>query len=485
MTLRKALCLVFALLFCAALAVSCNNTPSETPPANNEVKLTRIEIIDGTVETECYVGNEIDLSGIQVRAHYSNNSKKTIATEELSIVSPPDTSKEGQTMLIVGYGGLTASVYITVNESFMTSISVKGFESTYVYGSTISTENVVITVNYINGTSVDIPYGPGLGIELTIPSTFIIGPAQIDVKYQDLKKSVDTEIIDPLLSIALDTPYRTFAFREGYNQNAIKNILANLKVNATYTSGAVVVLGRDDVQIAYSQIDTTAPTTENKTFNIAYGGFMIQASYSVSGSSTFTALTLDPTNEFALSYLPGAVLDDLSKLKVKVVCSDGTTIDAVGIDNEKLKITGYEDLDISEIGAHSFDVAYVDGDDSVALTVTLNVYGIKSVSVSGIKTAYSVGDKFDDTYAGVQVTITYDNGESVTVDFANKDSNAAIISDKLVVVGSVDTENPGYNYIAFKYIDTESEVIKIAVAYDIYPDTDGDSNVTEKAPTNP
>lgn len=486
MTLRKALCLVFTLLLAVLLAVSCNNgsgttePPVVTPPTP-EVKLLKIEIIDGTVDTECYVGMELDTSRIQLQATYSNKTRKTIEASDISIIAPADTSKEGQTMLIVGFGGLSTSLNITVNESFMTSISATGFESQYIYGSEISTENVVVTVNYINGTYETVPYGPGSGITITLPDTKIAGMSTIEINYKDMiKKSYDVEILDPIVKIELDSPHRTFVFKEGSDTETVKSILSNLGINAVYTSGAVEALDLNDVQVAYAQIDTSAITTEPKTFNISYQGFVIPGTYTVKAVSRFSALSLDPSNEFSTSYLPGQVVDPLSALKVKVVCSDGTTIDAVGED--ELTIVGYEAIDTSKVGNYTLTVTYTKENDSVSATIPVNVYGIRSVSVTGVKTDYSVGDKFDDSFAGVTVTIVYENGTYAVVDYANKASNTDIVPSELTVTGSVDTEYANYYYISFKYYDVQSETIKIAVTIDTIPDTNPDGNVTEKAP---
>lgn len=484
MTFRKALSLVFTLLLAVMLAVSCNNGSTNEPPAPTpeppEVKLLKIEIVNGSVDTECYVGAELDTSRIQLQATYSNKTRKTIEAADISIISPADTSKEGQTMLIVGYGGLSTSINITVNESFMTGISATGFENQYIYGSEISTDNIVVTVNYINGTSEVIPYGPGTGIIITLPDTTVAGMATIDITYKEqITKSYDVEILDPIVEITLDSPHRTFEFKQGFDLATIKSVLSNLAVNAVYTSGTVKELDINDVQIAYGQIDTSEITNEPKTFNVAYQGYVIPVNYTVKPVSKFSSMTLGSNNEFSTYYLPGDEVDDLSALKVKVTCSDGSVIDGIGA--ELLTITGYEAIDASAVGTYTLGITYATETDAVTTTVAVTVYGIRSVSVSGLKTEYSVGDKFDDTFAGVTVTIVYQNGDVAVVDYANKDSSTDIIADQLTVVGNVNTDYANYYYIAFKYFDAQSEPIQIAVTTDILPDADGD-NVTEKAP---
>ena len=80
MTLKKTLCLVFTLLLAVMLAVSCDmggTGGTEEPPPAPQVTLTRIEVVEGTVDTECYTGMELDTSRIELRAIYSNGTRKT------------------------------------------------------------------------------------------------------------------------------------------------------------------------------------------------------------------------------------------------------------------------------------------------------------------------------------------------------------------------------------------------------------------------
>ena len=291
-------------------------------------------------------------------------------------------------------------------------------------------------------------------------------------------KSYDVEIIDPIVRIELDNPHRTFEFKKGSDVSTIKSVMSNLKLNAVYTSGHTEVINFSSLAINYNQIDTSEFTTEPKQFNISYGGFTIKGSYTVNDVSRFTAMTLDATNTFVTEYLPGQTLNPLTNLKVKVLCSDGTSIDAIGAEN--LTIAGYESIDVTKIDAYSITVTYVDGDDGISMTIPVTIYGVSSVSVSGVKTTYALGDKLDNSFAGVTVTIVYENGETVVVDYASKEDNANIVPSALVTSGSINTEMAGFYTIAFKYFDVLSEEIRVTVSSTVLPDTNGDSNVTDK-----
>lgn len=486
MTLRKTLCLVFTLLLAVILAVSCDfgnagggttEPPEPTPPP---VTLTRIEVIGGTVDTDCFAGAELDTSRIELNAIYSNGSRKTIPTSEVTIISPADTSQEGQTMLIVGYGGLSTSITITVNENFVSGISAKGFEEEYVYGSQISTDDVVITVSYINGTYETIPYGPGLGISIILPDTTVVGESSIQISYMNMvTKSYDVVITDPLVRIELDNPHRTFEFKKGSDKATIQSIMSNLKLNAIYTSERTELIDFSRLAINYNQIDTSEVTTEPRTFDISFGGSTIQASYTVKDVSKISALTLDTANDtFIKNYLPGQALSPLSDLKFKVLYADGTSINE--FDEDKLTITGYDTIDVTKIGTYTITVTYKDGNDGVSMSIPVTVYGVSSITVEGVKTEYAVGDKVDESFDGVTVTIVYENGESIVVDYATKAENTNIVSDALTVSGSINTDIAGRYTIAFKYFDTLSAEIRVTVNQEVMPDTDGDNNLTEK-----
>ena len=80
--------------------------------------VSSIEIVPGTVLTAVKVGQEVDLSGIQVRVNYTDGTYMYVSRSNLKEVIMPDTSSAGTKTLTVTYGGYnkdhTASVDITV-----------------------------------------------------------------------------------------------------------------------------------------------------------------------------------------------------------------------------------------------------------------------------------------------------------------------------------------------------------------------------------
>lgn len=72
--------------------------------------------IEGPTKTEYEIGEELDLSGLKVTAHYSDGSSEEIAVEECEI-SGFDSETAGEKVVTVSYSGKTAEFTVVVNES--------------------------------------------------------------------------------------------------------------------------------------------------------------------------------------------------------------------------------------------------------------------------------------------------------------------------------------------------------------------------------
>ena len=72
--------------------------------------------VEGPTKTEYAIGEELDLSGLKVTAHYSDGSSEEIAVEECEI-SGFDSETAGDKVVTVSYGGKTAEFTVVVNES--------------------------------------------------------------------------------------------------------------------------------------------------------------------------------------------------------------------------------------------------------------------------------------------------------------------------------------------------------------------------------
>ena len=480
MTLKKILYLICTILFTMALAVSCG--PEEDPgnnPPPPAVELTKLEITSGSVATQCYVGDTVSTTAISGVATYSDGTTKNLVASDFTVISAPDTSKAGSTTLVVGYENKSASVTITVKEHVVSSMTITGLSTEYVFGTEISTANLAINVTYVGGKQETITYSENSGITLTLPNTRVIGDAVIQVFFLGKKATFNTEIIDPVASIELDTPHRTFVFNKNSIRSVVESVLANLAINAVHVSGKKELVTYEHLTVNFDQIDTATLTTDPQSFEVSYEGFKTTATYTITEGPKFSALTLDPANTFKTSYLPGATLDNITALKVKAILSSGHTIDAVGTDSEYLKVVGLESIDTMIPGVYNLTVTYTDDEASISMQLPVTVYGVTDITVTGIKTNYKIGEAFDSTYTGVTITIVYENGDNVSFEYADI-AEAAIILSEFEICGSVNTSIAGKYSISFKYLDKESNVINIYVKATIIPDTDGDENVTDK-----
>ena len=506
MALRKILCLVFTLLLALTLGVSCDmfgtgggGDPTPSPDDGNT--LSRIEVTPDTIETRCFVGQTIKTTDIEVIATYNNGTTKKLGESDVTIIQP-DTSEPGESELTVTYEGVSAYVTIEVEESIVERISVTGFEKEYLCGSQISTDKVVVRVTYDDGHTEEINYGPDSGITITLPDTSVVGyDYSIRVGYGGKTTSFNIDVIDPITSIELDNPNYKLILSQGTDSATVRSKLSNLKVKAIYHTGKTEVIDYGLLTIDFNQIVTETPTTAPVAFDVKYREMTIKAYYEVTSVPTFLSIAVG--NGFKRKYLPGSILEDLSEnLEVSVITGNDDTIEGIkyGSENEGrgvLTVSGYDKVNTSEIGAYTITVTYTEivsydennvavYGDSISTNVDITVVGIKSITVSGIKTDYGIGDKFDSSFADAVITIEYENGETVSVNDIDR-ANAEILTDKLTIGGDTvktdengNTNDAGIYKIEFRYFDTASDPIKIRVKTAIEEDLDGDDNVTEK-----
>ena len=121
-----------------------------------EVTLSSIKIVPGTVPSALYLGQSFDTSGLQVEANYSNGTKKVLTLEQVE-ASTVDTTTAGDKTFTVTYEGKTDSVTVKIHD--ITSIKVvSGTIATKLFvGETLDTSKLEVLVTYSDETSVVIP----------------------------------------------------------------------------------------------------------------------------------------------------------------------------------------------------------------------------------------------------------------------------------------------------------------------------------------
>ncbi len=82
----------------------------------NQVATTGIEIASNPTKTAYSVGEDLDLSGLVVKAKLSDGGKKTLTESDITI-SGYDKNKKGEQTITISYEGQTATFKVTVGEA--------------------------------------------------------------------------------------------------------------------------------------------------------------------------------------------------------------------------------------------------------------------------------------------------------------------------------------------------------------------------------
>lgn len=166
-----------------------SETSSETPTAQQEEPTTQqpkisvaLEKIRGVLskkaKTEYKLGEELDLSGVQIFAVYSNGSEKQIPLDECSVTVPKNFSKDaGRYKITVNYQGKVFSYNVTVYAE-KESVILNSIYGTFPDGYNFKTESfdnldfsgMTVTAVYSDGSEKNIPL---LECEITVEKNFM------------------------------------------------------------------------------------------------------------------------------------------------------------------------------------------------------------------------------------------------------------------------------------------------------------------------
>ena len=481
MTLKKNLCLVLTLLIVIVLAVSCDLSAlgGQTGPV-----VARLEIDPSSVVADYFVGDEVDVTGIKATATYTTGEKKELTYTDLSIVSLPTTDAAGESSIVVSYGGRTATLAITVNENALSAITVSGLEDTYNYGEEIDFTTLTINLRYIDGSSVPISFSQAEagGLTYSHVNTFLIGETEITFVYQGKTRTYTVEIIDPIQRIELDNENRYFEFKTGATPEEKRNRLQTLAVRAVRYSGEYdLITIEDGLMVNYANIDTTAPTTQRKTFTVTYRGFTTQIPYEVVNLPKYKQLLIDPQSTFKTLYLPGQTLSALDTLKFRAILYEGGASTDIIDFGESISVSGYDAVNLDASGFYDIIFTYTDTEsNSISVRLTVEVCAIQSITVEGFDTLIAIGDSFDTTCESFYLVITYTNGESISFRYADR-AEQPILASALNVTTNVNTEKADLYAVVIEYLSYKTRV-EVRVSETVLPDTDGGENNTDKVP---
>lgn len=202
---------------------------------------------------------------------------------------------------------------------------------------------------------------------------------------------------------------------------------SGIKVLVTFDDQTTKEIGFADVKI--SSVDTTTEGSKNVT--VSYEGFSAKFEITVvdpEATATVTAIKIVP-GSIGLKYYVGQT-PDISTLQVEATYSTGT-VKALPVSEYT-----YTPIDTTAEGSKTFTVTYT-ANTAITDSATVEVIGISSMTVSGVKKTIFVGEALDTS--AMELVIKYKDG---TTGSANVGSFS---------VGTIDSTSYGTKQLSITY----------------------------------
>ena len=236
-----------------------NEKYSEKP----EVTLESITV-SGPTKTEYEIGDELDLTGLVVTAHYSDGSEAAVEDYE---VSGFDSSTAGEKTITVTYQDKTTAFTVNVKEAApvvtLESITVTGPNKTeYEIGEKLDLTGLVVTAHYSDGNEKVLSAGD---YEVSGFDSSTAGEKTITVTYQDKTTTFTVNVKEAAPVVTLESITVTGPTKTEYKIGDELD-LAGLVVTAHYSDGSY----QEVTDYEVSGFDSAA--AGEKTVTVTYQG---------------------------------------------------------------------------------------------------------------------------------------------------------------------------------------------------------------------
>ncbi len=255
---------------------------AEVTFSNLEVKVEQRTVkelmVDATaMKTDYLVGEELDLTGLQVTALYSDDTEEVLLPTDY-IVTGFDSNKAGTNTITLNFGGMTEELELTITPLTLTRMEIKYFpaKTTYYPGDSFDPEGFVVIGEYEHGLKteelVSDRYRFSIEDEVAESDYRFEEPGMKEVtvtsvEAEDVSVSFDVAVKDASL-VALDIrrlPVKTRYFI-GDDLD-----LAGINVYALYSDENEVRLMAGEFDA--SELDTSTPG--NKTVTLTHKGVSV------------------------------------------------------------------------------------------------------------------------------------------------------------------------------------------------------------------
>jgi hypothetical protein len=133
----------------------------QSVPVEVNVLVESIVITRPPDKTEYFVGEELDLTGLEVKGVYTDNSEETLEIEELQFDGFNSGAPAAEQVVTVSYGDKSAAFTVTIKEPELTGIEIKTppAKTVYVVGDALDPTGLVVEGIYENNARKILPIG--------------------------------------------------------------------------------------------------------------------------------------------------------------------------------------------------------------------------------------------------------------------------------------------------------------------------------------
>ncbi len=395
--------------------------------------LTSISVYTLPYKEDYYIGDTLDISGLTIKANYSNGSS-SVYNSGFSC-SPATLNTAGTQKITVTFDGKTTSFNVNVAEVEVTSIAIASYPTKLHYYEVdrLDTDGLALTVSYNNGTT------------KTITSGFTCSPAYFDAGTQTVTvtyggKTATFDVYVTAVEISSIT-IRSYPTKMNYYVGDTLDT-TGLMLSVIHNNGMVAPVATE-----FTCSPTTLDTAGTQKITVTFGGKTTSFYVNVAAAEvTSIAIASYPTKT---DYYVGETLDTTG-LMLSVTHNNGF-VASVG--------TGFTFSRTTLLTAGTQEIIVTYEGKTTSFFVNVAETELMSIAIVSYptKTNYYVGDTLDTT--GLTLEATYSNGAKKRV------SRGFTCSTTKFYTAGTDTVTVYYGdkFTSFKVKVAAVEVTSIAI----------------------
>ena len=429
---KKLLILILSILAIALCVTACSEK-------DENATATSISVIEGSVPTECMVGDPLNFTGIRVLVTYDDGSTSEVGYSDVTI-SSVDTTTAGEKKVTVTYGELSTEFTVLVNaktaeeqQQTASLVSIKivpGTVKTTVFkGEELNLQDLQIEATYSDGSIKAFKYSY---VSVSAVDTSTAGEKTLTVTYQDKTDSITITVLEiKSMTVVGGTLVNKLFVGQTLNTS-------NIQLSVTYSDGSGEIV--DASKLTIGEFETN--TYGKKQLEITYRGATIKYNIEV-----VAAKSLNVNNgSVATSVLIGKSLD-VSSISGYVEYTDDTKLP---LDAADLTVGT---IDTTTVGTKALKVSYTEPQTKTSLetNVEIKIIGVYSLSVKTgtIDTEILKGNALD--LSELEVIVTYDDAEQ------DADKTKETLTKDALTIGSIDVNTPGEQKLSITYFNKTIE----------------------------